>query len=213
MPFYLSLIAGIACERLGRFDEAIPFYCCPLEKAVAEADPIRHEEAATGLVRTYYHSGSFTKAIELIRSLPAQVKEKAFLIWVTASCLQYEVEEDESALSAIWELVTRCPDCPGPRLNLALRLALSGDVDRAVKELDKEAGRSPLPMLAFVKGVCQRIGERWADALRTLLAGEDSWRFHWSPWSLSLPHMQSQTPSLWEKACGLLSRSWKKRLT
>ena len=173
LPPELLRVTAERCENAGAFEHAAVMYSWLADRWKQEGDAAQVRSATIGWLRSLVCAGDFEAARTLIDRERLLPDERA----VVYLCSIYQMTGDhERAVAMIEELVTRFPDMPGLRVNLALSLALAGNLRGALEQIDVDETRWPgRPVSRFARGSSRRLHGDYEAAVATLAALVDEW--------------------------------------
>jgi hypothetical protein len=157
----LTALIGSAelLERQGHYARAEAVYRHMVTRAAASSDEDWLRRAQFGQLRSCYLGGRLPEALAVYDGAPSLQGNEFALQWA-ANIWCYQ-GTDEEAVPAIRRIIAEYPDTRGPRLSLAVRLAMAGNLQTAFDLVDADEPRwsnsanSFIP--EFVRGICRRV--------------------------------------------------------
>jgi hypothetical protein len=166
--------AAERCENEGAFSHAAALFSRLADRRTRDQDP-EALPARHASLRCLFWAGSFEAALAVIDGEPPLSDH--FAAGWRASIYQLTGNQQQ-AIATIDGLVVAFPELPGLRLNLAVRLALIGNLREALQLVDVDAARWPGRVLpAYTQGVCLRLCGQHKAAIKVLEGIVDEWPY------------------------------------
>ncbi len=165
------------CESAGAFAHAVALYRAAADR-LRRDDPESARAAAISWLRCLFWAGELEAAQSLFALEPMLQPPDLFAVGCLSAIYQFVLVDDTAAVSKIEGLVATFPDMPDLRLNLAVRLAMRGNLQDARDLVDIDATRWPgRVQTEYVRGVCLRFQTDYKEATRILTNVVGAWPY------------------------------------
>jgi hypothetical protein len=190
------------CEAAAAYAHAAELFARLADRWKQDQNTAQARAAALNRVRSLVCAGDFEAAQTLIRGerlLPDQLA-------VQHLASIYQMTGDHEKIDG---LVATFPDTPGLRLNLAVTLALKGNLRDALTQVDVDARRWPGRVIpSFMRGVCLRLHGDYDAATKHQAAIVDEWP-HAAP-ELIVASVAARQPEATERALRACDRAFER---